>query len=201
MTDQVEMTQTDELVDGRKRTVSTSFLETLRESKNLSVLEFLKELVSYEVNAPSESFKDSLNNYADANKAKSKGSTKSNTSVDKNKLNIEYVFDNNLSPIQNCKLVRVSVSRKKEHDDNMYAVTVEYSTGTKATFYANCNVANSVQFMMPDGYGELGNPVIIYNAKTIENTTTSNYGFHTETIQPYGQVSYQTTSKVEEEEE
>lgn len=115
-----------------KRTISTSRLERLRESIDFTVEQFIEALLAYEVENPSESFKESLTKFGEKITTTMTKTKKSPTEKepDWDKLTVEYLVEMNLYPISGI-LNRMQSSRKYE-GDHVYSVNIEQGPGTKA---------------------------------------------------------------------
>lgn len=110
-----------------KRTISTARLERIREAKNLSVVDFFKAILSYEVANPSADFQESITKFGEAyGKNIAGGSSKK--SEDYN--TIAYLISNGHYPIKGS-LSKIQSSRKYD-EPNIYLVAIQQATGTIA---------------------------------------------------------------------
>ena len=122
----------------KTRTVSTSYLETIRERKNLSVPEFMEELLKFSQESPEPTFKETITAYANANRIKGTGS---GTSDDPNKIIIQKIIEDGMTMLKG-EVTRVS--KTKNAEEGIYTVSILQESGNvvKPTF--NMQNLNSV---------------------------------------------------------
>lgn len=129
-------------VERKSKTISTKFLDIIRERENLNVLEFLKQLLESEEKNPSTSFSESITKFGNNRKLRHSGLI-----VAKDKKIIKNLFDKlfDVSFVQNPisgKVIRFQNSRKFT-ETGVFAVTVEQNV-SNAVFQVNCNNVTSV---------------------------------------------------------
>jgi len=134
--------QQTETTERKARTVSTAYLEKIRNHKQVSVGRFLQDILEYHNENPSDTFQETITNYSKENKIK--GSSGKSSGKDPNKARLKYIFDNNLSPIKGS-YINSSVSRRKDHQDGeFYTVNLMQDTGVKSKIYANMTDPNNI---------------------------------------------------------
>lgn len=128
----------------RKRTVSTSKLERLRLQENLSVVEFIENLLSYEVDNPSESLQDSLNKFDEHLSEKTKStSNRTSKEPDWNRITVEQMVERGLY-MPSGNILKIQKSRKYDNE-NILAVSIEQGPGTKANTICDLSDLSNVR--------------------------------------------------------
>jgi hypothetical protein len=144
----VVVDETKTVVERKSKTISTKFLDIIRERENLNVLEFLKQLLENEERNPSTSFSESITKFGNNRKLRHTGLV-----VSKDKRIIKNLFDKlfdgsfTQNPISG-KVIRFQNSRKFA-DTGVFAVTVAQNA-SNAIFQVNCNDVSSVDVYLSD---------------------------------------------------
>lgn len=122
-----------------KRTISTAKLERIREAKNLSVVDFFKTMLSYEVANPSADFQESITKFGETHGKNIAGGS-SKKSEDYN--TIAYLISNGHYPIKGS-LSKIQSSRKYD-EPHIYLVAIQQTTGTIAKTTINMVNLNNI---------------------------------------------------------
>jgi len=124
--------------EAAKRTISTARLERIREAKNLSVVDFFKAMLSYEVANPSNDFQESITKFGETYGKNVSGGSKKNQDYD----TISYLVSNGHYPIKGS-LSKIQSSRKYD-EPNIYLVAIQQTTGTIAKTTINMVNLNNI---------------------------------------------------------
>ncbi len=165
-----------EVKETRKRTVSTAFLETVRTRNEMTVVDFVSDILKFstENNVPGQDFQDMLSAYADSKKLRSAGgsggSKASGVGNSKGKEAVKAIIAEVVerSPMGVSEVSNIAESRKGPV--GTYAVKLIASTGAKLTVHVDLTDLSNV-ILTNIGF-PIGTPVNVSdstNAETVKN--------------------------------